>query len=147
MTRAAVLPSSARFVVALAAGLLFALTMVASSHAAGRDSDHDGMPNRWERAQGLNPHKADARGNPDRDGLANLREFKHRTDPLREDTDGDGVDDGDEVGGFHSNPNDPDVDGDGKRDGDEDADHDGTKNEDEDDPSENCLVRRRRPRP
>src|SRR5215471_6597827 len=34
-----------------------------------RDSDHDGMPNRWEIRMGLNPHRANAKGNPDQDGL------------------------------------------------------------------------------
>ena len=134
------MPVPVRFGVTLVAALLFALTMVASSHAAARDSDHDGMPNRWERAQGLDPHRADARGNPDRDGLVNVREFRNHTNPLVEDSDHDGIDDGDEVDEFETNPNDSDDDNDGVRDGDENADHDGTRNEDEDDSSESCRA-------
>ena len=62
-----------RLVVALAAGLLLALALAApSADAAGRDSDGDGMPNRWERAHELNPHRANASGDPDRDRLVIL---------------------------------------------------------------------------
>jgi len=128
-----------QLVTALAAGLLLALAFaVPSAHAAARDSDRDGMPNEWERAHDLSPYHANAGGDPDRDRLVNLREYRRHTDPRREDTDRDGVDDGDEVRVFGSNPGDPDGDDDGKRDGDEDKDHDGTKNEDEDDPKEPC---------
>jgi hypothetical protein len=126
---------------ALAAGLLLALAIaVPSASSAVRDSDRDGMPNRWERAHDLNPYVANAAGDPDRDGLVNLREYRHGTDPRREDSDRDGVDDRDEVVAFGSDPRDADGDGDGKRDGDEDKDHDGTKNEDEDDPKEPCAA-------
>ena len=30
-----------------------------ASGAAGRDRDHDGIPNRWEAAHGLDPDKAE----------------------------------------------------------------------------------------
>lgn len=129
----------ARLAYALIAGLLLALAIaIPSAGAAVRDSDGDGMPNWWERAHDLRPYVANAAGDPDRDRLSNLGEYRRGTDPRREDTDRDGVDDGDEVKAFGSDPADPDGDGDGKRDGDEDRDHDGTKNEDEDDPKEQC---------
>src|SRR3954453_19892244 len=47
----------------------------------GHDGDHDGMPTRWELRFGLNPHHANAKGNPDHDRLSNLREFRKGTDP------------------------------------------------------------------
>jgi hypothetical protein len=137
------LPSArpARLAYALVGALLLALAVaIPSAGAAVRDSDRDGMPNWWEQAHGLNSHAANAAGDADRDGLVNVREYRHGTDPRREDSDRDGVDDGDEVKVLGSDPGDPDGDGDGKRDGDEDKDHDGTKNEDEDDPKEPCRA-------
>src|SRR4051812_4734823 len=109
-----------------------------SASAATRDSDRDGMPNRWEVAHNLNPHHANALGDPDRDGLRNIGEFRHQALPHREDTDADGIDDGDEVHVFASDPTNPDEDGDGIADGDEDFDDDGIDNDDEDDGLEQC---------
>jgi hypothetical protein len=40
------------------------------------DSDHDGMPDKWELAVGLNPSDAnDARGDRDGDGYTNIEEY------------------------------------------------------------------------
>jgi hypothetical protein len=40
------------------------------------DSDHDGMPDKWELAVGLNPFDAnDARGDRDGDGYTNIEEY------------------------------------------------------------------------
>ena len=40
------------------------------------DSDHDGMPDKWELAVGLNPYDAnDARGDRDGDGYTNIEEY------------------------------------------------------------------------
>jgi hypothetical protein len=62
------------------------------------DSDCDGMPDAWELAHGLNPYDpSDANLDPDGDGLTNLEEYRHRTDPHNPDTDGDGIPDGVEV--------------------------------------------------
>ena len=125
---------------ALAAAGVFGMTGPAAG--AGRDFDHDGMPNRWEVAHRLDAHRANARGNPDRDALSNLAEYRHHTDPRDEDTDNDGDDDGDEVrdGRASTNPRIADTDGDRVKDGDEDADHDGVDNEDEDDATESCVA-------
>jgi hypothetical protein len=128
-----------RAVLALTVAALFCVAFAPSALAA-RDSDGDGMPNRWERSHGLAVHKANAGGNPDRDGLSNLREYKNGSHPKKEDTDRDGIDDGNEVEDFESDPSDPDEDNDGREDGDEDADKDGTKNEDEDDAEESCRA-------
>ncbi len=46
------------------------------------DQDHDGMPDAWERAHGLDPHDpTDAQVDSDGDGLANLQEYQAGTDP------------------------------------------------------------------
>src|SRR5215212_105502 len=76
--------------------------------AAARDSDHDGMANRWEVTHNLNAHRANAGADPDKDGLRNIGEFRNRTLPHREDSDLDGIDDGDEVHVFASDPDDAD---------------------------------------
>lgn len=62
------------------------------------DIDGDGMSNIWEESYALNPQNpADQFYDLDEDGLSNLEEFNNNTDPNTADTDGDGVNDGDEV--------------------------------------------------
>ena len=97
------------------------------------------MPNRWEVAHHLNPHHANANGDPDHDGLNNIGEFRHGTRPHSRDTDDDGVEDGDEVhdGCTSTDPTDSDTDNDGAEDGQEDTDGDGTDDAD-DDAEDNC---------
>lgn len=47
------------------------------------DSDHDGLPDAWEQANGLNAHNPlDAAFDNDEDGLPNLGEYQAGTDPL-----------------------------------------------------------------
>jgi len=55
----------------------------------------------------------------DGDGLTDVEEGFHGTDPLNPDTDGDGLSDGDEVNTYLTLPLVPDTDGDGLSDGDE----------------------------
>jgi hypothetical protein len=86
-----------RIAPAVAAFALLALPTGAM--ASSRDSDRDGMPNRWEKTHGLKVHKQDARGDKDHDGLKNLAEYRLGTDPRNADSDGDGVKDGRDVGG------------------------------------------------
>jgi len=120
-----------------AAGLLSS-----PSFAATRDSDGDGMPNRWELNHNLNPRVANAKGNPDHDGLRNIAEYRQDALPHDEDTDNDGADDGDEVhdGYASTDVDDADTNDNGVLDGDQDADHDGVDNEDEDDATETCVA-------
>jgi len=53
----------------------------------------------------------------DQDGLTDCREVELGTDPLKADTDGDGLSDGDEVLKYGTNPLNPDTDGDSYPDG------------------------------
>ena len=85
------------------------------------DKDSDGMPDRWELANGLDPSvSSDAASDLDGDGLTNLQEYQAGTNPRRADTDGDGMPDGWEVAN-RMNPLDA-------ADAHGDADHDGLTN-------------------
>src|SRR3954447_23129579 len=75
------------------------LALPGAALAKSRDRDHDKMPDKWEKAHHLSTHKKNAKGDPDRDGLSNIREFHFRMNPHDADTDNDGVMDGQENGG------------------------------------------------
>jgi Bacterial TSP3 repeat len=127
-------------IASLATTSLLTLASSGAVHATGtRDSDHDGMPNRWEIRHNLNPHKANAHGDPDQDGLSNLGEFRHGTAPHQSDSDGDGIEDGPEVhdGCTATDPTESDSDGDGIEDGQEDTDGDGIDDA-QDNNEDNC---------
>jgi len=130
----------------LTAGLatIAAAALMSSGPATARsnDADGDGMPNRWERANGLRVHHADGARDADKDQLSNLKEYLRHALPQDEDSDNDGHDDGDEVydDTRKTDVDDADTDDDGMEDGDEDSDHDDTDNEDEDDATENCIA-------
>lgn len=77
-----------------------------------------GIPVSWLLSHNLNPNDPLVpMEDPDRDGLTNLQEFQTGTDPRNTDTDGDGLNDGDEVNKYHTNPLLADTDGDGIPDG------------------------------
>src|SRR3954464_336650 len=112
-------------------GALAAAFMVVPAVAmASKDRDHDKLPDKWEKKFHLSTHKNNAKGDPDRDGLNNLGEFRSRTNPRKADTDQDGIndanDDQDNDGvenaeemQEHTNPCDRDTDNDGVNDGEE----------------------------
>ena len=90
------------------------------------DTDGDGMPDGWEVAHRINPNNgndprrmnpndpSDAAQDFDNDGLTNLQEYQHGTDPWNNDTDGDGMPDGWEVAnGLNPSANDAGLDKDG----------------------------------
>lgn len=53
-----------------------------ASASAPADTDHDGMPDEWERQHGLNPTDAsDGPTDADKDGYTNLEEFLNGTNP------------------------------------------------------------------
>lgn len=84
----------------------------------GFDTDADSMPDGWEQLH-FGDLSRDGTADEDNDGLDDLQEFENGTDPNNEDTDADGLADGNEVNTHGSDPNDPDTDGDGLSDGDE----------------------------
>lgn len=80
------------------------------------DYDKDGLSNSKEKEIGTDPRNPDTDG----DGLNDGEEFhSYKTDPLNPDTDGDGLKDGDEVYEYKTKPLVADSDGDGLNDGDE----------------------------
>jgi hypothetical protein len=101
--------------VAIAASLL---ALPAGALAKRHDRDHDRMADKWEKRHHLNTRANDARRDPDKDGLSNLSEFRHHTDPQKADTDDDGVKDDDELRD-DTNPRRDDSDDDGVGDADE----------------------------
>jgi len=84
------------------------------------DSDEDGIPDDYEIDHDdiLDPNNPlDAYEDPDNDGLYNVHESSYGTNPTNEDSDYDGLTDGDEVYKYYTNPlkddADSDIDGDG----------------------------------
>jgi len=76
------------------------------------DADGDGMDDRWE-IHFFGSIEADGSGDSDSDGLSNLDEFLSRADPTKQDTDGDGLSDGEEVSVHGTLPTRADTDQDG----------------------------------
>lgn len=78
------------------------------------DIDDDGMTNIWEETFGLDKNNpADADLDNDGDELSNLQEFNNDTNPLLADTDGDGLEDGEELNEYGTSPLLADTDADG----------------------------------
>ena len=62
------------------------------------DIDGDGIDNNWENENGLNPYDPqDSLSDLDQDGLSNIEEYIYSTNPNNIDTDGDGLNDFDEI--------------------------------------------------
>jgi outer membrane protein OmpA-like peptidoglycan-associated protein/opacity protein-like surface antigen len=87
-----------------------------AAESCDSDKDNDGLGRCEEEEIGTDPHSADSDG----DGLNDGEEVKkYNTDPLNADSDGDGLNDYDEVKNYETNPNKADTDGDGLNDYDE----------------------------
>lgn len=82
-----------------AAALVGVLIAAVPASAASKDRNHDRIPDRWEAKHGLSLKVNQARKDQDTDGLRNRGEWKAMFDPRDDDTDGDGVEDGDEGAG------------------------------------------------
>ncbi len=84
----------------LAVAALTLLALVAAGPAAAaKDRNHDKIPDRWEKRHHLSLKVNQAKRDQDRDQLNNRGEFRSGSDPRDADTDGDGVEDGDENAG------------------------------------------------
>ena len=92
------------------------------------DTDGDNLPDGYEALTlGTDSTKPDTDDNGvldcdedfDEDGLTNLQEYEHGTEPYNEDTDGDGLKDGEEINTYGTDPLKVDTDDDGLDDGDE----------------------------
>jgi hypothetical protein len=88
-----------RLELALAAvlGVIALLALPGLAAAKARDRNHDGIPDRWEKRFHLSLRVNQAHRNQDHEGLNNLEEWEHGTNPRKADTDGDGLTDGQEV--------------------------------------------------
>jgi len=84
-----------RLAMALGVVAIFALPAVASA----KDRNHDRIPDRWEKSHHLSLSVNQAHRDQDRDHLRNLAEFKAGDNPRNDDSDGDGVIDGEENAG------------------------------------------------
>jgi hypothetical protein len=107
-------------VVAVAAVALLAALLPAAAMARGKDRNHDRLPDKWERHHHLSLKVKQTRRDQDKDGLNNLEEYRHHSDPRDADSDDDGLDDGDEIR-HGDDPADHDSDDDGVGDDDENA--------------------------
>lgn len=83
----------------IALALLAMLAMASPASARGRDGNHDGLPDRWEKRHHLSLKVKQAKRDQDKDGLNNRGEFRAKTNPRDDDTDDDGTEDGDENAG------------------------------------------------
>jgi hypothetical protein len=110
----------ARRAITLAACAAAVLAIPAGAAAKSHDRNHDGLPDRWERAHHLSLRVNQAHRDQDHDGLSNRREFRLGTNPRRADSDRDGLRDGAEVA-TGNDPRDRDSDDNGIRDGEENA--------------------------
>jgi thrombospondin type 3 repeat protein len=102
-------------VASVLAGIAAVLLIVAAP-ALAKDRNHDGLPDSWEKQNGLSLRIKQHKRDPDRDKLSNRDEFRNKTNPHKADTDNDGLKDGDEID-EGTDPRDPDTDDDGLKDG------------------------------
>jgi len=61
------------------------------------DTDIDGIPDFWEVANNISRTNQDSTLDPDNDGLTNIGEFSYGSNPHSNDTDGDCIEDGNEI--------------------------------------------------
>ena len=89
-----------------------------SNWVQAEDTDSDGLDDAWEMQYFGNLDQG-PEDDPDEDGLTNAQEYAQGTNPILADTDGDGLQDGDEVTTYGTNPLMADSDEDGYYDGEE----------------------------
>jgi hypothetical protein len=89
----------ARLGALLAAALGLVALLALPGLAAAKDRNHDRIPDRWEKRHNLSLKVNQARKDQDRDQLRNLAEFRAGDNPRDDDSDDDGVIDGEENAG------------------------------------------------
>ena len=89
-----------RIALSMAALAAFLMAMAPpGAYAKPRDRNRDHISDHWEKKHGLSLRVNQARRDQDRDGLKNRAEYRAHTDPRDDDSDGDGIEDGDEQAG------------------------------------------------
>jgi hypothetical protein len=83
----------------LAAALMLVAALVVAGPAAAKDRNNDKIPDHWEKQNRLSLEVKQTKRDQDKDGLNNFGEFRSSSDPRSDDTDDDGVTDGDENAG------------------------------------------------
>jgi hypothetical protein len=73
--------------------------LLLAGSASAKDRNHDRIPDRWEKRHHLSLHVNQARRDQDHDGLRNRAEFRAKLNPRDDDSDNDGLEDGDENAG------------------------------------------------
>ncbi len=89
--------STLKIILAAALGALAIFVLPAA--ASAKDRNHDRIPDKWEKRHHLSLSVNQARHDQDRDGLRNRGEFEAGDNPRNDDSDGDGVMDGEENAG------------------------------------------------
>jgi hypothetical protein len=85
--------------IALVMALAIAASMTLAGTALAKDRNHDRIPDRWEKGHHLSLKVKQGGRDQDHDGLKNRGEWRAKLDPRDDDTDNDGVEDGDEDAG------------------------------------------------
>ncbi|MBY9000344.1 MAG: Ig-like domain repeat protein [Candidatus Heimdallarchaeota archaeon] len=113
------LTDNANNVVTLEMNQDFISPLIAVIHPSS-DLDMDGLPDDWENQNNLDSsNDQDGIEDNDQDGLVNNEEYLYNSDPWNNDTDGDGLEDGEEINLYNTDPTNLDTDGDGVSDGEE----------------------------
>ena len=90
---------TARLRALLALALSAVAVLAVAGLATAKDSNDDNIPDRWEKRHNLSLKVDQSRRDQDHDGLRNRAEFRTHNDPRDDDSDGDGISDGDEGAG------------------------------------------------
>jgi hypothetical protein len=82
-----------------AVAIVAVLALAIAGPAAAKDRNNDNIPDKWEKRYNLSLQVKQGRKDQDKDGANNRAEFRAKTSPRSDDTDSDGVEDGDENSG------------------------------------------------